>query len=529
MTDMDIISEPSLSVVVVNDDATVTVLTEPLPDIEIMNDSDVDVIQVAEQGPPGQPGPPGPQGPKGETGDQGPQGAPGVAGPQGNVGSQGPKGDTGAQGPQGIQGPQGEVGPQGPPGPVPEAPTDGAMYGRKSSAWSRAVAAAGDTMTGTLAINGGQLVLEHSSNQIVGKKAGKTRWTVNPGGSQTETGGNAGSEFSIERFDDAGTLLGAPFTVYRSSGNARFSNQIWVGNVAVPTVPNNTSVWAAARVNGTSFDINGYVDLTGAPQWRTMNAGYMFTMSFDPAGGTISLNRSTASAAAGAAVTTTIAASFELSNNRFSGNVWASTSAAIGGALISQNPSRACGFVMGSDNSLYGSVFSAAGGAVQSICYWRPSDNGYINLGPAYKPGGGPWTDSSDSRIKNVFGTYDRGLDAVIQLNPVYFTFKGNDTERDPSVAVFEEFPEEPSLPPYRNSPHYQPAVAGTKFAGLIAQEVETVLPEMVKQRAAYIDGQPVTDLRELDTAPLIFALINAIKELKAEVDALKGGGRLAA
>jgi Collagen triple helix repeat (20 copies) len=72
---------------------------------------------------PGVPGPPGPQGPSGATGPQGPQGPPGTAGA---TGPQGPSGSTGATGP---------AGPQGPPGPVPEAPTDGQLYGRQSSAW----------------------------------------------------------------------------------------------------------------------------------------------------------------------------------------------------------------------------------------------------------------------------------------------------------------------------------------------------------------------------------------------------------
>jgi hypothetical protein len=39
-------------------------------------------------------------------------------------------------GPQGAQGPQGIQGPVGPTGPVPEAPTDGQVYGRSMSAWT---------------------------------------------------------------------------------------------------------------------------------------------------------------------------------------------------------------------------------------------------------------------------------------------------------------------------------------------------------------------------------------------------------
>jgi hypothetical protein len=132
--------------------------------------------------------------------------------------------------------------------------------------------------------------------------------------------------------------------------------------------------------------------------------------------------------------------------------------------------------------------------------------------GKGFQPGGGTWTDSSDSRIKNVEGDYTRGLEAIVALHPVTYTFKGNDTLDVPNGQEM----------PYKNSPHHAVADGATKFTGLIAQEVESVIPEMVKLRDGYIDGNPVTDLRDLDTTPLIYALINSIKELKAEVDALK-------
>jgi hypothetical protein len=73
------------------------------------------------QGPQGPQGPTGPQGPQGVQGSQGPQGPQGpvsnTAGPQGPQGPQGP--GSNALGPQGPQGPQGagSQGPQGPQGP----------------------------------------------------------------------------------------------------------------------------------------------------------------------------------------------------------------------------------------------------------------------------------------------------------------------------------------------------------------------------------------------------------------------------
>ena len=79
---------------------------------------------------------------------------------------------------------------------------------------------------------------------------------------------------------------------------------------------------------------------------------------------------------------------------------------------------------------------------------------------------------------------------------------------------------------PYKNSGHYQAAINSKEFIGLIAQEAETVMPEMVTQRSGYIDGVAVTDMRELDTTPLIFALVNAVNELAARVVALEGAAK---
>ena len=78
------------------------------------------------QGPAGPTGPQGPQGAQGAQGATGPQGpigftgsagATGPTGPTGPQGLQGPAGPTGPQGAQGTQGPTGSTGPTGPTGP----------------------------------------------------------------------------------------------------------------------------------------------------------------------------------------------------------------------------------------------------------------------------------------------------------------------------------------------------------------------------------------------------------------------------
>ena len=65
-------------------------------------------------------------------------------------------------------------------------------------------------------------------------------------------------------------------------------------------------------------------------------------------------------------------------------------------------------------------------------------------------------------------------------------------------------------------------ADAGIEFIGLVAQEVERVFPAMVTKRAGFIDDLPVDDLRSLNTDALIFALVNAVKQLAARVATLE-------
>jgi len=87
------------------------------------------------------------------------------------------------------------------------------------------VAKAGDTMTGglTLAPTSGNPMLHLSktgatSNDIYGSAAGQTRWLIRPGNSTAESGSNAGTDFNIVSYTDAGAVLDTPLTITRSSG-----------------------------------------------------------------------------------------------------------------------------------------------------------------------------------------------------------------------------------------------------------------------------------------------------------------------
>jgi hypothetical protein len=169
----------------------------------------------------------------------------------------------------------------------------------------------------------------------------------------------------------------------------------------------------------------------------------------------------------------------------------------------------------------------SAGGAL--YCHDTDFSNGcFISGGYGYQSGGGAWRDSSDVRIKNITGDYAHGLNEILKLQPRRFTYKGNDTFSEPSslsdvdVAIGKSEANELVGLPYGNSPHHEAAMTGKEFIGLIAQEAEIVMPEMITKIAGYINGTKVADLRELNSTALIFALVNAVKTLAARVEALE-------
>ena len=118
------------------------------------------------------------------------------------------------------------------------------------------------------------------------------------------------------------------------------------------------------------------------------------------------------------------------------------------------------------------------------------------NTGAAYKPGGGTWTDISDERTKTNVAEYNTGLGAVLQLRPVQYEKNGRGGT----------------------------AIDGRTYVGLIANQAREVMPEMVGIKLEKLeedDAEP-TEILTLEATALIYALVNSVKELAAEVAALK-------
>jgi len=118
----------------------------------------------------------------------------------------------------------------------------------------------------------------------------------------------------------------------------------------------------------------------------------------------------------------------------------------------------------------------------------------------------------SDGRIKIVTGEYEHGLAEIERLRPITYRFSGNDTPAKPGPG---------ESVPYLSSPHYTAALRRQEYIGLIAQDCRDVLPELIAAESGFIGGQPA-DILSIDPGPLIYALLNSVKELTARIKVLE-------
>ncbi|AFY01050.1 cell wall surface anchor family protein [Bdellovibrio bacteriovorus str. Tiberius] len=100
-------------------------------------------------------------------------------------------------------------------------------------------------------------------------------------------------------------------------------------------------------------------------------------------------------------------------------------------------------------------------------------------VGTAGLSTGTAWTNASDVRLKDIHGDYEYGLNEVLKLHTVRYSYK-----KDNPLGLGSDF----------------------EKTGFIAQEVKKVIPDAVKQRK---DGY-----LELNVDPIHWAVVNAIKDL---------------
>jgi hypothetical protein len=115
-----------------------------------------------------------------------------------------------------------------------------------------------------------------------------------------------------------------------------------------------------------------------------------------------------------------------------------------------------------------------------------PTDLLSVN-GTASKPGGGSWAVFSDERLKNIKGRFNTGLNAVMQLQPIRYEYKSNN-----ALGLKSE----------------------GEHVGFGAQSLQKVIPEAVSStESGYLT---------VNNDPIIWTMLNAIKEQQKEIEQLK-------
>ena len=120
-----------------------------------------------------------------------------------------------------------------------------------------------------------------------------------------------------------------------------------------------------------------------------------------------------------------------------------------------------------------------------------PSYKLHVSINSAAKPTSSAWTVPSDKRLKTNIKNYEGGLDDILKINPVWFTYTGEaGMPKDTGV-------------------------------GIIAQDLQKIAPYMVSEWT-YENEETKAKYLGVDNGAMTYMLINAVKELKAENDKLK-------
>jgi hypothetical protein len=120
----------------------------------------------------------------------------------------------------------------------------------------------------------------------------------------------------------------------------------------------------------------------------------------------------------------------------------------------------------------------------------NPGGQFELSLNEGRKPGTNTWTIVSDKRLKTINGNYTKGLNEILQLNPILFNYKNNGGRK------------------------FEQKVLDTEFPGFIAQEVQPLFPDAV--------GTDADGFLNFNIHPILIASINAFKELNQKNEQLQ-------
>ncbi len=162
------------------------------------------------------------------------------------------------------------------------------------------------------------------------------------------------------------------------------------------------------------------------------------------------------------------------------------------GLVAYAGPNSWTGLIVGTDYGLYARGTTYAFDADGPVLL-----NGALTVtGAASKPGGGSWTAFSDSRVKKDITDFAPGLSELERVRPVRFKYNGLGGTTD----------------------------NGKEYVGVVAQELEKVLPFMVdsQPKKLHPSDTDVSEIKEVDPSAFTYTLINAVQELSKQNKEMK-------
>jgi hypothetical protein len=108
-------------------------------------------------------------------------------------------------------------------------------------------------------------------NQVLGYIGGKARWEIDLGNAAAESTGNAGSDFGIARYNDAGVGIDYPLTIVRATGTVTVTGPLTLTSGTnttinfINTVPSNTAggLWRATVGAGGNWNLQSNTAVAG--------------------------------------------------------------------------------------------------------------------------------------------------------------------------------------------------------------------------------------------------------------------------
>lgn len=396
---------------------------------------------------------------------------PGPQGPQGIQGPAGPQGATGATGPQGPQGPIGLTGATGPTGATGATGATGPQGPAGPDAQTLSLVGS------TLSISGGNSVTLTSAS-------GNTL-------DQSYDQGGAGLGRSITT--DAGAVQ------INNSGTNTTGLEVNSGVAnSTAVLANMTGVGVGLRAESTSA-ANTFAAIQGNTNSSTATNSAILGNNSGAGYGVAGQIPSTATGSAavyGSNLRTTGGSG--VSGIGFNGVVGTSQNAQ-GFGIYGYNNSAATGVSPSLGIGTYGYGFNGVYGQTSNVTSgWAGYFTADLGVdGAGYSVGG--WFTASDRRLKSNIVPITGALDKLALIQGTHYTIT------TPSQQIGGEVQ-------FKKREQY----------GVIAQDLQAVFPEMVSEKAIFNNSGDNTLYKTVDYIQLVPVMIEAIKELNAEVEQLK-------